>query len=243
MTTRRTSTLLVLAAAGANVAFAGLGATFDYPDVLGAPATAVLASFRDHQVAVSLWFALLLLAAALLAPVAVGVARQVADRWATRIVGLGVAAAAVQVVGLSRWLLVVPTLAWQADDPARAADAAQAFESVGFALGTVIGETFGYVLTAAWTVAVVLAMSATSPSASARATRATTAFRAFRALGLTAAALIAAGVLVPFDVPGADLANFVGYVVWSGWLVWLAVRLWPRTQKAGSPRAPISATM
>ncbi|WP_291411798.1 hypothetical protein [Actinophytocola sp.] len=37
------------------------------------------------------------------------------------------------------------------------------------------------------------------------------------------AALVAVGVLVPLDVPGADTANVVGYVLWSGWLVSLAV--------------------
>jgi hypothetical protein len=41
--------------------------------------------------------------------------------------------------------------------------------------------------------------------------------------GTVSAALIAVGIVEPFDVPGAGLANFAGYVVWSGWLVALAV--------------------
>lgn len=38
-----------------------------------------------------------------------------------------------------------------------------------------------------------------------------------------AAALIAGGVLVPLGVPGADIGNFIGYVLWSLWLIWWAI--------------------
>ena len=47
--------------------------------------------------------------------------------------------------------------------------------------------------------------------------------------GLACAAAIAAGALVPLDVPGADTVNFFGYVAWSVWLLVLAGRiLWLR---------------
>ena len=45
------------------------------------------------------------------------------------------------------------------------------------------------------------------------------------------AVLIVAGVLSPLDLPGVDLANFVGYVLWSVWLLAFAVLLLrPRTE-------------
>ena len=34
------------------------------------------------------------------------------------------------------------------------------------------------------------------------------------------------GVLIPLGVPGTDFANFVGYVLWSVWLVGFAVVVW-----------------
>ncbi|MCP2364867.1 hypothetical protein HD597_011887 [Nonomuraea thailandensis] len=34
---------------------------------------------------------------------------------------------------------------------------------------------------------------------------------------------VAAGVVAPLGAPGADLANFAGYVAWSGWVLALAV--------------------
>ena len=75
MNLKLTAWLLILAAVLANVAFTALGSIFNYPDVLDEPAGQVLASFRDHQGAVSAWFTVLALSAALLAPVAIGVGR------------------------------------------------------------------------------------------------------------------------------------------------------------------------
>src|SRR3954465_13381889 len=75
MKRKLTAVLLILAAVLANLGFTALGSIFNYPDVLDEPAGKVLASFRDHQSAVSGWFVVLALASALLAPIAIGVGR------------------------------------------------------------------------------------------------------------------------------------------------------------------------
>jgi hypothetical protein len=205
LTARTTAALMISAAVLVNVAFTGLGMVFDYPDVLKHPATDVLASFRASQGVVSALFLLLALGAALLAPVALGVGRlsdTPAMRWAVR---AGVAAAVVQVVGLLRWPLLVPGWAALAagGDPA----AEEAFTTANRVLGTLIGETGGYLLTAAWTVLVLVALG--------------TAFAGwlFVAVGAVSSALILLGVASPLNLPLVDLANFAGYVLWSGWLV------------------------
>ncbi len=211
---RTTAVTMIAAAVLVNVAFTGLGVVFDYPDVLKRPAADVLASFRAAQGPVSAWFLLLALGAALLAPIAVGVGRLSAApamRWAVR---GGVAAAVVQVVGLLRWPLLVPGWAATAagDDPAAAEAARGSFATAHRVLGTLVGETGGYLLTAAWTGLVLAALG--------------TAFagRSFVALGAVSAALILLGVAAPLGLPlvdpaALDTANFVGYVLWSGWLV------------------------
>jgi hypothetical protein len=227
-TARTTAALMIAAAVLADVAFTGLGAVFDYPDVLAHPAAEVLASFRASQAAVIGWFLALALGAALLAPIAVGLGRLTrarAMRWA---VPVGVAAALVQVVGLVRWPLLVP--GWAADaDPA----AVESFHTANRILGTVVGETGGYLLTAAWTVLVLAALG--------------TAFagRWFTVLGGVSAVLVLAGVLSPLDLPVVDLANFAGYVLWSGWLVVFGVlllvrpgRLGPACGSTGSSTSP-----
>ena len=61
----------------------------------------------------------------------------------------------------------------------------------------------------------------------------------FIALGAVSAALVLAGVLSPLDLPVLDLANFIGYVLWSIWLVAFAILLLlrPRTGTAAPARA------
>ena len=209
-TRRLAAVLMVVAVVLANVAFLGLGSVFNYPDILQESADEILAEFRANEAAIITFFVLLALSAALLAPIAILLGR-LADnelgRWSVRV---GVAAAIVQVIGLSRWPLIVPFLADREDT--------DAFETIHTVLGEVIGETFGYLLTATWTVLIIYALGRRLAG------------RWFSYVGLLAAALIALGVLVPLDVPGTDFANFVGYILWSVWLVAFAILIWRRSE-------------
>jgi hypothetical protein len=215
LTPRRTAVALIAAAVLTNAGFTVLGSVFNYPDVLDEPSGEVLARFREHQSTVTLWFTVLALSAALFAPIAIGVGRLRADRTMRLAVRAGVAAAFVQAIGLLRWPLLVPFFARRAasSNPQTVADAESHFHNVGTILGTALGETVGYALTAAWTALVVVSLGARFAG------------RAFVAVGALSAVMIVAGVLSPLDLPGIDLVNFAGYVLWSGWLVWFAVRL------------------
>jgi hypothetical protein len=223
---------MITAAVLLNVAFTGLGSVFDYPDVLKQPAGDVLASFRNSQTTVTAWFLALALGAALLAPVAVGVGRLSTSRPMRWAVPVGIAAALVQVIGLLRWPLLVPGWAATAagDDPVAAANARAAFGTANRLLGNLIGETGGYLLTAAWTLLVLAALG--------------TAFtgRWFVVLGSVSAALVFAGVLSPLDLPLIDTANFAGYVLWSVWLIaFAAVLIRRHRRRATVPIQPATA--
>jgi hypothetical protein len=196
---------MITAAVLLNLAFTGLGIVFDYPAVLKHPPAEVLADFRAAQGVVSTWFLLLALGAALLAPVAIGVGRLSTARAMRFAVPVGVTAAAVQVIGLLRWPVLVP--GWAAENDV------EAFATANRVLGTLVGETFGYLLTALWTALVLLALGAGLAG------------RAFVVLGGVAAALILLGVLSPLALPVLDMANFVGYVLWSAWLLIFAAVL------------------
>jgi hypothetical protein len=236
MNPRLTASLMILAAVLANVAFTALGSTFNYPDVLDEPAGQVLASFRADETAVSAWFSVLALSAALLAPVAIGVGRLSSDRVMRIAVKVGIAAAAVQVVGLMRWPILVPGYASDAasGSPDVAAAGRDSFTTASDILGTGIGETLGYLLTATWTVLVIVALGRRFAG------------RWFVGLGAVAAALVVAGVLSPLDLPGIDTANFAGYVLWSIWLIAFAVVVLVRERRAAasrpaSPRAAVTS--
>lgn len=230
---------LIGAAIAANAAFTGLASTFDYPDVLQHPGAQVLAEFRHQQTAVSAWFVLLALSAAAMAPIAVGVGR-LGNHSALRLsVPAGVLAAVVQVVGLSRWPLLVPGWADQAaDGGAAAAQAVQSFETASRVLGSWIGETGGYLFTATWTALVVIGLG--SPLADRGLLRSRAARATFTAAGFGAAVLVLAGVLVPLDVPGTDMANFIGYVLWSCWLIWLGALFLRRPQVTSDAKQVIT---
>ena len=157
--------------------------------------------------------------AALLVPIALGTAALAGpSRWARAAALTGVAAGVVQAVGLARWPLLVPSLANTATDPtASAAERATAidrFELANSVLGQIVGEAGGYLLTAAWTVLVLTALSQRHILP-----------RWSTALALVSAPMILVGLLVPVGVPSADAVNFVGYVLWSVWIVTLGVTL------------------
>ena len=214
---RRAATALALAALLATAGFTVLGTVFEYPQILEEPVADILALFRDHQAAVMTWFAVLVVSSALLAPAGIWLGRLAGGPLGRWIALLGIAAATVQVIGLQRWVTLVPSISNDALDPATRAAAEDRFELLHTVLGKVIGETLGYALTAAFTVLVVVAL------------RRSVLPTWLAAAGILSAALIATGVVIPFyDL--ASLTNFAGYVLWCLWLIAVAVVLFRSTR-------------
>jgi hypothetical protein len=230
MNSKLTASLLILAAVLANVGFTALGSIFNYPDVLDEPAGKVLAAFRDNQGAVGAWFSVLALSAALFAPIAIGVGRLSSARAMRIAVPVGIAAAVVQVIGLLRWPILVPGYASDAagGDAAVAAAARDSFTTASDILGTAVGETLGYLLTATWTMLVIVALGRRYAG------------RWFQVLGAVSAVLVLVGVLSPLGLPVIDTANFFGYVLWSVWLIALAAVIVVHERRAS--RAPVAVT-
>ncbi len=169
------------------------------------------------------------LSAALMAPIAVGVGRLSNHPAMRAAVPVGIAAAVVQVIGLARWPLLVPGFAADAAsaDPAVAAAARDSFLLAHHILGNLIGETFGYLLTAAWTLLVVIALR--------RSVRRSVVPPAGGGVG----GADRGRSLSPLNLPLIDDANFIGYVLWSVWLVIFAVLLLigrPRTGTTAAER-------
>jgi len=217
---RAAAASLGIASLLAIAGFTVLGSVFEYPQILEEPTVDVLALFREHQSAVTTWFLVLVLSAALLAPAGVFLGRMTGGALGRWIAGVGIAAAAVQVVGLQRWVTLVPGIAADAVDGRQRADAEARFELWHVLLGKVIGETIGYALTAVFTVLVVSALRRSLMPAWLAVT------------GYVAAALIATGIAIPV-LPGASLTNFAGYVVWCLWLLVLSGVLLRRVPSDG----------
>jgi hypothetical protein len=211
-TARLAAAALISASALAIAGFTALGSVFEYPQILEEPTADILALYRDHQGAVTGWFLVLVISAAMLAPAGLLLGRLAGGTLGRWIAGIGVAAAVVQVAGLQRWITIVPGISDDALAPAQRAEAEDRFELWHTVLGKVVGETIGYVLTAVFTVLVVVALSRTILP------------RWLAWTGYFAAALIATGVAIPV-VDAASLTNFAGYVLWCVWLLGLGFLL------------------
>jgi len=218
VTARRAGAALALASGLAIAGFTVLGSVFEYPQILEEPTADILALFREHQGTVMGWFLVLAVSAALMAPAGIWLGQIAGGRLGRWIAGVGIAAATVQVVGLQRWVTLVPGISDDALDPALRANAEERFELWHTVLGKAIGETLGYVLTATFTVLVVVALSRTILP------------RWLAIVGLVASGLIATGVVVPL-VEAASLTNFAGYVVWCAWLLAVAFLLVRATRR------------
>ena len=225
-TTRRLAASTLSSAALLAIAgFTVLGSVFEYPQILKEPTADILALFREHQDAVTTWFLVLVVSAALLAPAGLLLGRLAGGGLGRWIAGIGIAAAIVQVVGLSRWVLFVPAISDAATDPARTSEAQHDFDLLHTWLGEILGETIGYALTATFTILVVIGL------------RRAGAARWLTGLGLASAALIATGVLIPLGLHVASLTNFAGYVAWCLWLLALSVVLWRPDTSYGRARS------
>ena len=223
-TARRAGAALTLASALAIAGFSVLGSVFEYPQILEEPTSDILALFREHQGAVMGWFFVLVVSAALMAPAGIWLGRLAGGTLGRWIAGVGIAAATVQVVGLQRWVTIVPGISDHALDPSRRAAAEDRFEFWHTLLGKAIGETLGYALTATFTVLVVIAL------------RRSVLPGWLGVIGYAAAALIATGVVIPL-IEVASLTNFAGYVAWCAWLLAVAAVLF-RVQAPHRAPAP-----
>lgn len=221
-TARVAGAALALASLLAIAGFTVLGVVFQYPQILERPTSEILDLYRENQTAVMTWFLVLVLSAALLAPAGLLLGRLLGGSLGSWTTGVGIAAATVQVIGLQRWVTLVPGLSVDALDPSLRTAAEERFELLHTVLGNIVGETFGYALTATFTVLVVTGL------------RRTILPRWMGVIGHVAAGLIATGVAVPW-VEVASLSNFAGYVVWCGWLLGVAALLF-RAPAASLPR-------
>jgi Domain of unknown function (DUF4386) len=149
--------LLIVAPLWFNASFALLGNRFDYPDILRRPAGEILERFRaGGSSLIILWWAfmlsgLLLIAGSVLLGQVLGFGGIVAVATT-----FGVLAGLVQMLGLLRWVYLVPALARAYADPALNADQrevqAAVFRALHQYLGVGVGEHLGYLFTGLWSV-------------------------------------------------------------------------------------------
>ena len=157
--------ILIVATLGLNACFLLLARWFEYPDILRKPTEYILTRFRAGGTRLILVWWGFMLSGVLLVPGAILLAQVMsADRLAILpiAVAFGVLAGLVQVLGLLRWVYLVPYLARTHGEPQVSAAAREAtevvFQAFHRALGVGVGEHLGYLFTGLWALLVGVAM-------------------------------------------------------------------------------------
>ncbi|MGH3366862.1 MAG: DUF4386 domain-containing protein [Nocardioidaceae bacterium] len=217
--------VLIVAPVWFNATFAVLGKRFDYPDILRRPTAEILERFRaGGSSLILLWWAfmlsgLLLIAGALLLGQVLGFAGITPVATA-----FGVLAGFAQMLGLLRWVYLVPGLARAHADPTLTREErdmhAVVFRALHQYLGVGVGEHLGYLFTGIWSVLIGIAViqGAALPT-----------WLGWPGIVIGAGLAVgSAEFLGPNEERGWALAAAaipILYVAWSGWLLALGIAL------------------
>ena len=212
--------VLIVASVWFNASFATLGKRFDYPDILRRPTSEILERFRaGGSSLILLWWTfmlsgLLLIAGAVLLGQVLGF-----EGIVPLATTFGVLAGLVQMLGLLRWVYLVPALARAHTDPSvgpeqREVDAA-VFRALHQYLGVGLGEHLGYLFTGIWSVLIGIG-----------GIQGTALPTWLGWLGVVIGAGLVIGsaeFLGPNEEHGWDLAGAAIPVLYIAWSVWLLV--------------------
>ena len=155
--------VLIAAPLWFNATFALLGKQFDYPDILRRPTSEILERFRAGGSSLILLWWTFMLSGLLLIAGAVLLGQVLGFGWIVPVATtIGVLAGLVQMLGLLRWVYVVPALARAYADPSLGPEEREVHAAVVRAmhqyLGVGVGEHLGYLFTGIWSLLIGIAV-------------------------------------------------------------------------------------
>ncbi|HEX5937894.1 MAG TPA: DUF4386 domain-containing protein [Actinomycetota bacterium] len=216
---------LIVAPLWFNTTFALLGRRFDYPDILRKPAAEILERFHAAGSSlILLWWAFML-SGLLLIPAVVLLGQAIGFTGIVPLaVTVGVLAGLVQMLGLLRWVYLVPSLARVNADPTVRSGQRDAtiavFAAMHRYLGLGMGEHLGYLLTGFWSVLTGIAILGSELMS---------AWLGWVGIGVGAGLIVgSAEFLGPNEEHGWPLAGAaipILYVAWSIWLLAMGITL------------------
>jgi hypothetical protein len=224
-TERAAGVVLIVAPLWFNANFALLGKRFDYPNILRRPTAEILERFRAGGSSLILLWWTFMLSGLFLIVGAVLLGQVLGSGGVIPVaVTFGVLGGLVQILGLLRWVYLVPSLARAFADPTLTEQQRDAHAAVFGALhryvGVGIGEHLGYLFTGIWSALIGIAI-----------VRGTAVPTWIGWLGIVIGAGLAVGsaeFLGPNEERGWKLAGAaipVLYVAWSLWLLAIGIAL------------------
>lgn len=219
-----TGWLLIAGAASVLIPYTILTLTFHYPDILREESSVILTEFyKGGPALIFTWLAFALLGLPML--VAYSLLGQQLEvrfshtRWITT---LGIVSGIVQVVGLLRWVFVVPLLATEfvtTENPATKAAIEVSFKVVHQFGGVLLGEHVGQLFAILWTVCMSYFL------VKGRIIQNWLGWFGYltSAIYFAAQAELLATVIPSF--PSVPAAGFLGSTLWLAWMILLGVTL------------------
>ena len=214
--------LLIVGAIGVFIPYTILTMTFEYPDILRQDTGVILTKFHDGGSSlIFTWWAFALLGLPLLVAY-IKIGQLLEDkisfiRWVTT---LGIISGMVQIIGLLRWVFVVPVIATnfiKATDPNVKEIAIQSFQMIHQFGGVLLGEHLGQLFTIIWTIMISIAFLKLKFFP-----------RWVSWFGIISSVIyfIAQADLFATVIPGFpawDMAGFIGSTLWLVWLIIIGV--------------------
>ena len=221
--------LSIAGAIGVFIPYTILTVTFEYPDILRQDVGIVLTKFHDAgSTLIFTWWAFAILGLPLLiAYIKIG---QVLEnkisfiKWVTL---LGIVSGIVQIIGLLRWVFVIPVIATNyvtATDPTQKEIAKSAFQTIHQFAGVLLGEHIGQLFTIGWTIMISIAFIKLKLFP-----------RWVSWFGIISSIiyLFAQAELFATVIPGFPVWNTAGFIGSTVWLIWLIITgvMFLRTKK------------
>lgn len=217
-----------------NIPFSILGVIFDYPNILRQPTGQVLTMFKQGgSTLIATWYAFAI--AALLMIVVAKLIQQILQDEHKQLTSIattfGVLAGISQVLGLIRWVFVVPMLADAYTDSssseATKSAAVMVFQGFHQYAGVAIGEHLGQLFTALWIVLISVAMLNS------------TIFRRWQSfVGIAISVMMLLGLVegfatvITFNVGIFGVLTPIAFILLSIWMISLGVSLIWRKSKS-----------
>jgi Domain of unknown function (DUF4386) len=217
--------VLIVAPLWFNANFALLGKRFEYPDILRRPTSEVLERFRAGGAGLILLWWTFMLSGLLLIAVAVLLGQVLGFGGIVPLAtAIGILAGLVQMLGLLRWVYLVPALARSYADPSLDLEQREVqvavFRSLHQYLGVGVGEHLGYLFTGLWSVLIGIGVIQTT---------ALPTWLGWPGIAIGAGLVVcSAEFLGPNEERGWRLAGAaisVLYIAWSVWLLGMGIAL------------------
>ncbi len=210
--------LLITGSIALLIPYTILTVIFEYPDILRQDTAIILTKFHDGgSKLIWVWFAFAITGLPLLpAYIMIGEKLENKAPLARIATTIGITGLIVQIIGLLRWVFVVPVLSSSfvtATDESTKAAATMAFKTIHQLGGVILGEHLGQLFTIAWTVMIIISFIKLKMMPA-----------WVNILGIVSAViyLSAQAELFATVIPGFpvwDMAGFIGSTLWLVWLV------------------------